>query len=580
MIVTARRASSPRFLIPSTARILCRVSARWFEIISNDNPSSNVNRHILDIPDTTIETPQPLNASSHEARFRNEMGQISRHSAVFFAGTLFTAGAGYLFKIYLARVLGAEALGIFALGMTIVGFFGLFNGMGLAQAAVRFVAAYSATEQWQRLRGFLGAAFGMLAILNVVLAVVMMTFGPWLARTLYHAPALIPYLRLFAVILVLGGCSGFLGQVLAGYKDIALRTIITNFIGSPLNILFGVVLLSLGFGLRGYLLAQVAGTVVVSILLLAAVWRLTPKPFNRASTSVPMEREVFWFSAAAFGVSLLEFVLGQSDKILLGVFVDVRQVGIYSVAVTLVAFVPVALQSVNQIFSPTIADLHARGDRMLLGRLFQTLTKWILGSTLPLALVMIVFAKPLMRLFGPAFEAGWLVLTVGTLGQLVNAGVGSVGYLLLMSGNQARLIRVQAIMSVFMVTATFGLVRPFGMVGAALAAALTNALSNYLYLRQVRTALQLSPYNRSYVRLLGPFLASLVVTVGLRLLVRSSNLHLHPEWLWIGIALVIAYASFFGLALLAGLDKDDKMIVTAIRNRVLGAMGRTPSLQQ
>src|SRR5580698_6765578 len=370
MIVTARRASSPRFLIPSTARILCRVSARWFEIISNDNSSSNVNRHILDIPDTTIETPQPLNASSHEARFRNEMGQISRHSAVFFAGTLFTAGAGYLFKIYLARVLGAEALGIFALGMTIVGFFGLFNGMGLAQAAVRFVAAYSATEQWQRLRGFLGAAFGMLAILNVVLAVVMMTFGPWLARNLYHAPALIPYLRLFAVILVLGGCSG--------------------------------------------LLAQVAGTVVVSILLLAAVWRLTPKPFNRASTSVPMEREVFWFSAAAFGVSLLEFVLGQSDKILLGVFVDVRQVGIYSVAVTLVAFVPVALQSVNQIFSPTIADLHARGDRMLLGRLFQTLTKWILGSTLPLALVMIVFAKPLMRLFGPAFEAGWLVLVLGT----------------------------------------------------------------------------------------------------------------------------------------------------------------------
>jgi hypothetical protein len=55
---------------------------------------------------------------------------------------------------------------------------------------------------------------------------------------------------------------------------------------------------------------------------------------------------------------------------------------------------------------------------------------------------------------------------------------------------------------------------------------------------------------------------------------------MHPEWLWIGIALVIAYASFFGLALLAGLDKDDKMIVTAIRNRVLGAMGRTPSLQQ
>ena len=533
----------------------------------------------MNIPDTAIEAPQPPLASNNEARFRSEMGQISRHSAVFFAGTLFTAGAGYLFKIYLARVLGADALGIYALGMTIVGFFGIFNGLGLPQAAVRFVAGYSATKQWERLHGFLRRTFGLLGIGNVVLAATMMAVGPWLARSVYHAPDLVPYFHLFAVILVLGAFTAFLGQVLAGYKDVALRTVIANFIGSPLNIVFGIVLLSLGFGLRGYLLAQVASSALVLVLLLAAAWRLTPKAARQAPhTVVPMEREVFWFSAAVFGVSILEFILAQTDKILLGAFLDVRQVGIYSVAGALVAFVPVALQSVNQIFSPTIADLHARGEHALLGRLFQTLTKWMLGLTLPLAFVMVIFSKPLMRLFGAAFEVGWIVLSLGTLGQLVNVGVGSVGYLLLMSGNQARLIRVQVVMAVFMVAATFGLVRPFGIAGVALAAALTNVLTNYLFLRQVRSALQLSPYNRTYLRLLGPCLASLAITAGLRLLVRS--LHLHPEWLWIGIALVVSYASFCGLALLAGLDDDDKMIVAAIRGRVLGAMGRTPSLSQ
>jgi O-antigen/teichoic acid export membrane protein len=462
--------------------------------------------------------------------------------------------------------------------MTIVGFFGLFNGLGLPQAAVRFVAAYSATGQWQRLYGFLRRAFGLLGIGNVALAAAMLAIGPRLARSLYHAPALVPYLPLFAIIMILGAFTVFLGQVLAGYKDVSLRTIITNFIGSPLNIVFGIVLMSLGFGLRGYLLAQITSAAIVLLLLLAAAWWLTPKPARYASTAVPMEREVFWFSAAVFGVSFLEFILGQADKILLGAFLDVRQVGIYSVAAALVGFVPVALQSVNQIFSPTIADLHARGERALLGRLFQTLTKWILGLTLPLAFVMIIFSKPLMRLFGAAFEAGWLVLSLGTLGQLVNAGVGSVGYLLLMSGNQARLIRVQVVMAMFIVAVTFGLVRPFGMAGVALGAALTNGLSNYLYLRQVRAALQLSPYNRTYLRLLGPCLASLAVTAGVRLLDRSLNLH--PEWLWIGIALVMSYTSFCGLALLAGLDNDDKMIVAAIRNRVLGAMRRTPSLSQ
>jgi O-antigen/teichoic acid export membrane protein len=524
-----------------------------------------------------IDGSQSSLVSSHEAQFRSEMGQISRHSAVFFAGTLFTAGAGYFFKIYLARVLGAESLGIYALGMTVVGFFGLFNGLGLPQAAVRFVAAYSAAGQWQRLYGFFRRAFALLGLGNVVLAAIMMAVGPWLARSFYHAPALESNLQLFAIILMLGAFTAFLGQVLAGYKDVALRTVITNFIGSPLNIVFGIALLSLGLGLRGYLLAQIASAVVVLMLLLVAAWRLTPKSARqKPPTALPMEREVFWFSAAVFGVSLLEFVLSQADKILIGAFLDARQVGIYSVAGALVAFVPVVLQSVNQIFSPTIADLHARAEYALLGRLFQTLTKWILGLTLPLAFVMIIFSKPLMRLFGEAFEAGWLVLSLGTLGQLVNAGTGSVGYLLLMSGNQWRLVRVQMVMAVFMLATTVGLVRPFGIIGVALAATLTNIVSNYLFLRQVQAALHLSPYNRTYLRLVAPCSVSLALTVVLRLLFRTW----HPEWLWIGIALALSYSTFCGFAVLVGLDDDDKMIVTAVRNRVLGPVERTPYISQ
>src|ERR1700690_2972 len=122
-----------------------------------------------------------------EARFRREMGQISRHSAVFFLGTLFTAAAGYFFKIYVARVLGADALGVYALGMTLVGFFGLLNGLGLPQTAARFVAAYSATGQFDRLRAFFQHALVLLVLANAALAGALILAGPWLARNVYHS---------------------------------------------------------------------------------------------------------------------------------------------------------------------------------------------------------------------------------------------------------------------------------------------------------------------------------------------------------------------------------------------------------
>jgi O-antigen/teichoic acid export membrane protein len=263
-------------------------------------------------------------------------------------------------------------------------------------------------------------------------------------------------------------------------------------------------------------------------------------------------------------MGLLEFLITQADKVLIGFFLDPRSVGVYAIAATLVAFVPILLQSVNQIFSPAIADLHARGETVLLGRLFQTLTKWILGLTLPLAAVVIIFARPLMGIFGHDFQFGWPILVVGTLGQLVNCGVGSVGYLLLMSGNQQRLMRVQVVSAGLMVLLNLVLIPYWGIVGAAVAAALTNAISNGLNLREVRSALRLSPYNRSYLRLAPPLLATLAVGV----LLRVGLSGISPPWVAIAASLPVAYLVFVGVAWVAGVDADDRLIARAAWARV------------
>jgi len=80
-----------------------------------------------------------------------------------------------------------------------------------------------------------------------------------------------------------------------------------------------------------------------------------------------LEREVIRFSASLFAVQALEYTFGSLDKIVLGYWLDARRVGIYVVAASVTVFVPILLQSVNQIFSPTIADLHARGRWMFCG---------------------------------------------------------------------------------------------------------------------------------------------------------------------------------------------------------------------
>ena len=335
----------------------------------------------------------------------------------------------------------------------------------------RFAAVYRAAGKLEPLRALLWQGGAIILAANVLFAAILLRMGSVVAVRFYHSPVLARYIPWFTVLMLLGAVSTFYGRILAGYKEVGRRTVITNFIGTPATILLAVFLISLGWGLRGYLCAQVLGAMLVITLLLAFVWKLTPCEARLSLRWPPLlEREVWSFSATAMGVLLLQFLMSQVDKIALGFYRGAREVGIYSVAAAVVAYVSIILTSVNQVFSPIIADLHTRKDNMMLGRLYRALTKWVLGLTLPLAITVIVYARPLMRIFGHDFEAGWPILIIGTVGQLVNCGVGPVGLLLLMSGNQQRLLRVQAGMAAVMSVASIALVPVWGIVGAAVAA--------------------------------------------------------------------------------------------------------------
>jgi O-antigen/teichoic acid export membrane protein len=509
-------------------------------------------------------------ASKPPADFLEHVHSISRQSSVFLIGTLFTVAAGYLFKIYLARILGAEALGIYTLGMTAGGLVSIVGAAGMPQTASRFVAIYSSTGQTRKLVRFLWLGAFTLLVTNALVAGLMVAGRRWIAVRLYHTPVLARYMHFFAAIMVLGALTTFLGQALAGYKDVSRRTVITNFIGTPATMVLSIAFLSMGLGLWGYLAAQVASALLVLGLLARAVWKLTPKSVPQAisnpeSAGVPLfEREVLSFAAILFGMQALEFTSGQSDRIMLGIYLNAREVGIYSVAATMVAFVGLFLQSINQIFAPTIAELFANGEHDLLLRLYQTLTKWSLGLTIPLALGIMIFAKPLMGVFGPDFREGWPVLAIATVGQLVSCGVGSVGLLLLMSDQQKRMVRAQAITVFLTLGLNFLLIPRIGLIGAAIASAATNASLNLLWFRDVRTRLNLFPSTRGYVSLVIPTAATLVALVMVREFLKLRA----PDIVIVAIGLSAGYIAFALSAARFSLEPQDKMLAASAYARI------------
>ena len=129
---------------------------------------------------------------------------------------------------------------------------------------------------------------------------------------------------------------------------------------------------------------------------------------------------VDWFVASAY--------VGKGS-------VSREELGVYSASVRVALALVLFLTAVSYVFSPFVADLHARGERERLDGLFKAITRWTVAGTIPILLLMLAVPGPILQLFGgSAFEAGITPMRILLVGQAVNVSVGAAGFVLIMAG--------------------------------------------------------------------------------------------------------------------------------------------------
>ncbi|HUM04116.1 MAG TPA: flippase [Terriglobales bacterium] len=525
-------------------------------------------------PESTVSVDEIGAADSGHQEFHKSVSEITRQSSVSFLGTISTLLVGYLFRIYLARNLGAELLGWNALGIGLYALFRMIGDLGMPYAAGRYVSVYSATGQNDRLRAFFWRALLWSMLGSGIFCAGLIAARHWIAVQFFHDNELAGYIPFYAFLIPVGAANSFVLQTLSGLKKVSRRTFITNFVSVPFMMVATIVAVSLGFSLRGYIVAQILGELLAMVLAILSIRRFSPIPLRfSGSWGGRLQPEVWWFALALLAMTVLEYAASRADRLILGHYLLAKEIGIYAVASSAAALCSLVLQAVNTIFGPVIADLHARQEQQLLSRLFQTVTKWVIAFTLPLILLLSVFASTVLGIFGADFQAGSVVLMILCVGQLANVGTGSVGTLLYMSGNQNKMLPVQVAAAVLAVAGNIALIPLFGIKAAAVVSVLATAVNNVVFLVVVWRKMHLFPYNASYVRLLVPVSA----TGAAIWFLHAYTVGRLPAVPLLLLVFMSSYVVFFGGILISGLTEDDRVVVRLMRERLGPFFKRTSS---
>lgn len=433
------------------------------------------------------------------------------------AGSVANAVFSFLLVGLITRAVGANGSGAIFTGVALFTILSSGCKLGADTGLVRFVPRDLAVNGGRSVNALLRTAVLPAALAGSAAALPLLLF-PAVATTLL--PQLPPadavaLVRLFGLFLpaatvgavLLGATRGF-GTVVpfVGVEQIG-KPVMRVLIAIPVAC-YAPGMLSLA---SAWLLPALAGSV--------AAWFALRRcraghdvPRSARDGSVPWRS--FWNFAAPRAVSSV-FDIGSIwvGVILLSVLATSGEAGVYTAVTRVVTAGTLVQLAVRLAVAPEISRLLAVGGGAEARGLHRVSTCWIVLFSWPLFVLVAVFPRTVLSLFGPEFVDGAPALVVLCVASMVNVAVGNAQTVLLMSGRSSWHLAVTA--AAFTVQLTVGVlaIPAWGVLGAAVSWGAAVVVENLAAAVLIRLRLGFTTVDRGYLSALGiGLLASLVPT--------------------------------------------------------------------
>jgi O-antigen/teichoic acid export membrane protein len=365
-------------------------------------------------------------------------GQLQKFLAKAVAGTfglrVFNTALLYLNSLLLARVLGASGFGLYSYAGAWTYLLLIPSALGIEGLILREIAVYKTQSKWNLAKGLLDWS-NKIVLLNSTGIAILTVIGFWL---------FVPRDNMQMIWIMSIALIALPADALSRLRQPAMRAIDSIIIGQLPEVLIHPLLICLlllislfffgdNFNVSIAVIIRVISSIIACVIGGILLWNNISPKINHVSSSYQPK---IWFKSALpmLLIGSMYVVNNQTDTIMLGALSTTEAVGIYTVAnrgASLIVFILIAFDTS---IAPTFATLYTEGDFEQLQKIVTQSCRVIFAVALLITVILIVFGKWLLLIFGAEFVRGHLVLILLSGGQLVNAFTGSITMLLIMTG--------------------------------------------------------------------------------------------------------------------------------------------------
>ena len=393
---------------------------------------------------------------------------------------------GIFLSPYILHRLGDEAFGLWILIFSATGYYGLFD-LGIRSSIVRYIAKYSATEEYDELNRLVNTAMFSYSGIGVV-AMCITLIAAYYVDSIFRIPA--DFVVTARWLLLMVGTSVSLGfplGVFSGILEGLQRFYLLNFtsISSTLiRALLIVVALRHGRGLLTVALVTVSLPLLNQFVNAAAVFRHLPLRLGIQYVNRSSLRRIASYSGTTFLIIVAGRLRFKSDALVIGTFVSAAAVTYFTIGARLVDYSSEVVSSLAQLFVPMSSQSQAKGDMDGLRKILVVGNRACAFIIFPITAILTILGKSVIEAWvGPKYVATsypvMLVLLYPMTLMLAQSASGRTLWGMAKHRTWAWVVLAEGAANLIL---SVILVRPYGIMGDAIGTAIPLTCSMILFL--------------------------------------------------------------------------------------------------
>lgn len=457
---------------------------------------------------------------------------LKRNALANYVGQGVTTIMGLAFIPLYIRFLGIEGYGLIGIFALLQSWLSLLD-LGMTPAISREMArstvgGHNAKSIHDLLRSVEVCAF----ILGLLVALAIGLGSTWLA-TRWLRVERVPASMVGNAFVLMGAVASLrlmeniYRSCLVGLQRQVTLNIVTAMLATARGLGAVLILVFVSRSIPAFFLWQGLVSAVSVIVFGVMVYRSLPPSPEQARFTWSALKAVWRFATGTLLVTLLGFVLSQSDKLILSSLLPLKQFAIYSLAYSVASAVRLLAQPVDQAVFPRLTQLYQQNDQVALAKLYHKSAQFNVVCMGGVGLFLALFGEQVLELWtqdpGLARDA-YAVLWILLVGMVLNGIMNGPYYLQMAAGWTGLLVRVNTVMVCVFLPTIYFLTRRYGMTGAAGAWVLLNFVYVVTVARLMHQRLLLAEMRNWYLKdLVMPLSAGIAAGVLLK-----SVLPSHP----------------------------------------------------